>query len=107
MRYPPSSAALDQIEPRRHHEMELAVRHPQGPFHFMGRSATGEDETGVTRSLWERAEFFGRFGGNGDIFNAGHTEGRIEPIDTLEKASTRDREHHRPGSALFPGEGRK
>jgi len=104
MHYPPASAALDQLKPGRYHQMELSVGRPQSLFHCLGRSATGEDETGITRSLWKGTEFFGGFSGDGDIFNTGHTEGRIETCDALEKASAGNRQHHRPSSALFTGE---
>src|SRR5712691_846706 len=95
---------LHQLKPGCHHQTKLAVGRAQGLFHFPGRSTAGEDETGVTRSLWKGTEFFGGFGGDGDVFNTGHTAGRLEPLDAFPEASAGNGEHHRPSSALFTGE---
>jgi len=96
--------ALHQLQPRRHHQTELPVGRAQGLFHFLGRGCTGENETGVTGPLGEGAEFFGGFGGDGDIFNAGDTESAVEALDTLQETGTRDRQHHRSRGTLFTGQ---
>src|SRR2546425_11211667 len=96
--------ALHQIQPRRDDQTELPVRRPQGLFHVLRRGTTGEDETRVTRSLWEGAQFFGEFGGDGDIFNTGDTESPIESLNALQETSPRDREHHGPSGTLFTGQ---
>jgi hypothetical protein len=77
---------------------------PQSLFHFLRRGTTREDKAGVTRSLGERQQFFGGFGGDGDIFNTRDAESPIESLYPLQETSARDGEHHRPSRALFTGQ---
>ncbi len=78
--YTHTPPGLQQLQRWRDDQTELPVRCPQGLFHLLRRGTTREDKTGVTRSLGEGQQFFGGFGGDGDIFNARDAESTIESL---------------------------
>ena len=55
------------------------------PVPLLRRGTTREDKAGVTGSLGERQQFFGGFGGDGDIFNTRDAESPIESLYPCKK----------------------
>ena len=85
-------------------QTELPVRCPQGLFYLLWCVPTRKDKTGIAGAFGEGQEFFGRFGSDGNVFNARDAESPIESLDALQETGARDGEHHCSSRALGPSQ---